>query len=111
MYTKDGWLSSKGVKIYFFIILFATVMGALSSCNTPEPVYYLYITDYEEESVCVEIRETIGNNEVIVCVLDRYFDSRKDWQQIKEAIDNANTFNTSYTASIAYWDMVEDGPQ
>jgi len=50
MRTQDGWMTWNSFKVLCLIVLFATVMGALSSCTSEEPIYYLYVTDYEEES-------------------------------------------------------------
>jgi len=105
---EDGWLSAKQVKIFFFIVLFATVMGALGSCTSDKPIYYLYVTDYEEESYSVEIREYIGDKERIVCVLDRYMDSHSEPEKIIEALDTQIGFTSPYIASLAYWDLVGD---
>jgi len=107
MYTEDKWLSARGVRIFFLIILLSVIAGTLSSCSNEESVYFLYITDYDEESYSVEIREYIGDKETIVCVLDRYLDSHPDSERVVEALDTQIGFDSPYTASIAYWNLIE----
>jgi len=108
MRVQDGWMTWNSFKALCLIVLFVTLMGALSSCTTDEPIYYLYVTDYEEESYSVEIREYIGDKERIVCVLDRYMDSHSEPEKIIEALDTQIGFHTSLSASLAYWDLIAD---
>lgn len=108
MLDKDGNLTWRTFKVLCLIVVFATVMGALSSCNTDKPVYYLYVTDWDESSVSCEIRQVIGEKEIIVCVLDRYLDKHPEPQAIVEAINTQIGFDSPYNASIAYWRLVGD---
>jgi len=94
--VKDGWLTPKGVKLFFFIILSATIMGALSSC-THNPVYYLQVNDYNEESVCVNI---VDCNQRIIMVLDTNIDLRKNPQYIVESINNGQVGYSSVESAM-----------
>lgn len=103
MYTKDGWLTAKAVKIFFLIILLASIMGALSSCNT-EDYYYLQINDYNEETVCVNI---IDEEDNIIVLLDKDIDKHSNPTQIIMSIETQMGFNSIFKASEMYWSLVK----
>lgn len=106
MYTKDGWLSAKGVSIFFLIIFISAILGTLSSCSNEEPVYYLQVNDYNEETVCINI---VDQNDVIICVLDSNVDCHTDPESIVTSITNGQIgFTSIFNASTAYWNMVNE---
>ena len=108
MLDKDGNMTWSSFKLFCLIVVLASVLGALSSCNTDKPVYYLYVTDWDESSVSCEIREMHNGKETILVVLDRYLDKHENPQAIVEALNTQIGFDSPYLASIAYWRLVGD---
>jgi len=105
MYTKDGWLSARGVKILVIVCLVSAILSTLNSCNSTETVYYLQVNDYNEETVCINI---VDQNDVIICVLDRNVDCHSDPQSIINEINDGQIgFTSIFIASTAYWDLVK----
>ena len=104
MYTKDGWLTARAVKTFFFIIVLAAIMGALSSCNSKDSYYYLQINDYNEETVCINIVDEEDN---IIVLLDKDVDAHENSLSIILSLETQMGFNSIYKASEMYWSLVE----
>lgn len=102
--VKDGWLTPKGVKYFFIVILFFAILGALSSCSNE--VYYLEVNDYQELTVCVNI---VDSNGEIVCLLDGNIDDHATNSAIiiTEINNGQIGFKSILSASEAYWNIVK----
>lgn len=105
MYTSDGWLTAKAVKVFFVVIVCMAILGALSSCNQDNEVYYLQVNDYNEETVCVNIVDSYDN---IIMVLDTNVDVHSNPQQIVESINNGQIgYHTVDSAIDSYRQIVK----
>lgn len=104
MYTPDGWLTPKAVKVFFIVILCMAILGTLSSCKQKEEVYYLQVNDYMELSICVYI---VDSNENQLVLLDRDISIYpKDEDYIIESLETQPGFHSIYEASEKYWNLI-----
>jgi len=97
MYTKDGWLTAKGVKYFFIFIFVSVILATLSSCSKADPTYYLQVVDGENyQQVYV-----IDQNSTIYAVIDASIPL--DDTTVAYDLQTQFGYSTVFEASYKYW--------
>ena len=103
---KETNLTAKNVKAFFIVILMMAIIGALSSCKSKPEAYYLQVSDWDEETVCINI---VNQNDEIIVLLDQNVDEHFDSEAIIKAINDGQLgFSSPFVASVAYWRLVNE---
>lgn len=99
-------MSDKNVKVFFIVILMMAIIGALSSCKSKPEAYYLQVSDWDEETVCINI---VNQDDEIIVLLDQNVDEHFDSEAIIKAINDGQLgFSSPFVASVAYWRLVNE---